>query len=113
MLSGLMLRQPDDDIDILPPDTADLSGYKLVLAPGVATLSDAFLSALSAHKGTALIGPRSNAKTTEFATPVPLPPNLPNLSATVARVESLPPDVPACFPKWMQTRMARFPPMSF
>jgi beta-galactosidase len=30
----------------------------------------------------------------EFSTPVPLPPNLPGLAATVARVESLPPDVP-------------------
>ena len=30
----------------------------------------------------------------EFATPVPLPPNLPGLAAAVARVESLPPDVP-------------------
>ena len=88
------LRRLGLNIDILPPDTGDLSGYKLVLAPGVATLSDAFLGALSAYKGTALIGPRSNAKTAEFATPVPLPPNLPSLSATVARVESLPPDVP-------------------
>ena len=33
-------------------------------------------------------------KSTDFATPVPLPPNLPGLDATVARVESLPPDVP-------------------
>ena len=88
------LRRLGLNVDILPPDTTDLSAYKLVLAPGVATLSDAFLAALAAHKGLALIGPRTNSKTAEFATPVPLPPNLPGLAATVARVESLPPDVP-------------------
>lgn len=81
-------------VDILPPDTADLSAYKLVLAPGVATLSEALLGALARFKGQSLIGPRTNSKTAEFATPVPLPPNLPGLVATVARVESLPPDVP-------------------
>ena len=85
------LRRLGLNIDIIPPDCADLSGYKLVLAPGVATLSQPFLTALATYKGLALIGPRSNAKTIEFATPVPLPPNLPGMTATVARVESLPP----------------------
>lgn len=85
------LRRLGLNIDIIPPDCADLSGYKLVLAPGVATLSQPFLTALATYQGIALIGPRSNAKTLEFATPVPLPPNLPGLTATVARVESLPP----------------------
>jgi beta-galactosidase len=88
------LRRLGLNVDILPPDVADLTGYKLVLAPGVATLSAPFLTALTGFDGTALIGPRSNAKTVEFATPVPLPPNLPGLDAVVARVESLPPDVP-------------------
>lgn len=88
------LRKLGLNIDILPPDTADLSAYKLVLAPGVATLSAPFLDALAIHQGIALIGPRSNSKTAEFAIPLPLPPNLPGLNATVARVESLPPDVP-------------------
>lgn len=88
------LRRLGQNVDILPPDTADLSGYRLVLAPGVATLSPALLAALSRHSGQSLIGPRSNSKTADFATPVPLPPNLPGMEATVARVESLPPDVP-------------------
>ena len=82
------------NVDILPPDTADLSLYKLVLAPGVATLSAALLGALADHKGASLIGPRTNSKTRDFSIPVPLPPNLPGLDAVVARVESLPPDVP-------------------
>ncbi|MGL6210779.1 MAG: beta-galactosidase [Paracoccaceae bacterium] len=88
------LRRLGLNIDILPPDVADLRAYKLVLAPGVATLSAPLLAALAAHKGSSLIGPRSNAKTAEFATPVPLAPNLPGLDARVMRVESLPPDVP-------------------
>ncbi len=92
------LRKLGLNVDILPPDTADLAPYALVLAPGVATLSDALLGALGRYQGLSLIGPRSNAKTAEFATPVPLPPNLPGLAATVARVESLPPDVPVDLP---------------
>ena len=51
------------------------------------------MAALRAFQGTALLGPRTNAKTAEFAIPLPLPPNLPDLDAVVARVESLPPDV--------------------
>lgn len=86
------LRRLGVNIDIVPPDMADLSAYKLVLAPGLATLSKALTGALAAHEGVALIGPRSNAKTADFAIPVPLPPNLPGLDCTVARVESLPPD---------------------
>lgn len=88
------LRRLGLNIDILPPDTADLSAYKLIVAPGIATLTDAMLTALTNHQGVSLLGPRSNSKTIEFATPVPLPPNLPGLDATICRVESLPPDVP-------------------
>lgn len=88
------LRKLGLSVDILPPDTADLGAYRLVLAPAVATLSQPLLNALHAFQGIALLGPRTNAKTTDFATPVPLPPNLPGLPCTVARVESLPPDLP-------------------
>jgi beta-galactosidase len=87
------LRRLGLSIDIIPPETADLSRWTLVLAPGAATLPGVFLAALARFEGIALIGPRSNAKTADFATPVPLPPNLPGLDCTVARVESLPPDV--------------------
>jgi beta-galactosidase len=79
------------DIDILPPDTADLAPWPLVIAPGTATLSDPLKAALARHRGIALLGPRTNAKTAEMAIPVPLPPALPGLDAVVARVESLPP----------------------
>lgn len=85
------LRRLGLNIDILPPDAADLSGYKMVLAPGLATIAAPLMAALQGFEGTALMGPRTNAKTSEFATPVPLPPALPGLESVVARVESLPP----------------------
>jgi beta-galactosidase len=88
------LRRLGLNVDILPPDSADLSAYKLVLAPGLMTLSDPLKAALAKHKGAALLGPRTNSKTADFAIPVPLPPNLPGLAATIMRVESLPPDMP-------------------
>ena len=88
------LRKLGLSVDLLPPDTADLSAYKLVLAPAIATLPPALLAALAAHQGTSLIGPRSNAKTPDFSIPVPLPPNLPGLDTVVSRVETLPPDLP-------------------
>jgi beta-galactosidase len=88
------LRRLGLNVDIVRPDVADLSAYKLVLAPGVFTLSDALKSALVAFEGTAILGPRTNSKTPDFAIPVPLPPALPGLDTVVARVESLPPDVP-------------------
>ncbi len=87
------LRRAGLSIDILPPDTADLSGYRLVLMPGLATVPPVLRAAIGAAEGVVLAGPRTNAKTTEFAVPVPLPPDLPGLSATVTQVESLPPNV--------------------
>ncbi|RVT82844.1 beta-galactosidase [Rhodobacteraceae bacterium CCMM004] len=87
------LRRLGLNVDIVPPDTADLSPWPLVVAPGLATLSGPFLTALSRHDGVALLGPRTGAKTEEMAIPVPLPPALPGLDATVALVESLPPGV--------------------
>jgi beta-galactosidase len=85
------LRRAGLSVDIVPPDTADLSPWKLVLAPGIATLEPALLDALARYKGVAVLGPRTNAKTPEMSIPVPLPPNLPGLDAVVARVESIPP----------------------
>jgi beta-galactosidase len=87
------LRRAGLSVDILPAETGDLSGYALVLAPGLATLPDALMAALQAYGGIALLGPRTNAKTPDMAIPVPLPPALPGLDATIALVESLPPGV--------------------
>lgn len=85
------LRSLGLNIDLVPPDTADLSRWRLVLAPGLFTLSKALRAALPTCPGTVVLGPRTNSRTPDFAIPVPLPPNLPGLDAWVTRVQSLPP----------------------
>ncbi len=82
------LRKLGLDVDILPPDTADLSAYKLVLAAGLLSLSDPLKAALATVGGTAIVGPRANSKTPELTIPDPLPPNLPGLSVTITRSET-------------------------
>ena len=86
------LRRAGLSIDILPPD-APLEGYKLILTPGLAIMSDALKARLAASGATVIVGPRSGAKTAHGAIPVPLPPALPGLDVTVSLVESLPPGV--------------------
>ena len=70
------------------------SGYGVVLAPGLMHMADALKTALATSGAQVLLGPRSAARDGDFAIPVPLPPALPGLDATVARVESLRPDCP-------------------
>jgi len=88
------LRRLGLNIDIIAPDTAELAPYKLVLVPGLFTLPAPLRAALERFEGTAIVGPRSNSKTADFAIPTPLPPNLPGLDARVVLVESLPSDAP-------------------
>ncbi|MGC3937492.1 beta-galactosidase [Roseobacter sp. EG26] len=83
------LRKCGLSIDIVPSTTTDLSGYKLVLAPGLAQMPPALIAAL--QETVALVGPRSNAVTQELSIPTPMGPDLPGIDVTVSRVESLPP----------------------
>jgi len=85
------LRRAGLSIDILHPDTADLSAYKLVLAPGLMTLSEPLRKALAAYKGIALIGPRTDTKTPELSIPTPMGPDLGKTDVTVVMTESMPP----------------------
>ncbi len=85
------LRRGGHSIDILGPDTASFDGYRLILVPGLATMSEGVKRAISAFDGTVLIGPRCNAVTEELTIPTPLPPAVEGLGVTVTRVESLPP----------------------
>lgn len=80
-------------LDILPAQTEDLTGYDLVMIPGLMTLPDPLRNALSSFTGRAFVGPRSNARDENMALPTPLPPNLPGMDITVSAVESLPPGV--------------------
>ncbi|MEL6841010.1 MAG: beta-galactosidase [Pseudomonadota bacterium] len=86
------LRRAGLNVDILPPDVSDIAPYKLVLAPGIMTLSDPLRAALAGFDGIALIGPRTDTKTGELSIPVPMGPNLPDLDVTIALTESMPPD---------------------
>ncbi len=85
------LRRAGQSVDILHPDTADLSGYKLVLAPGLLKIRPALGAALEAFSGIALIGPRTDTKTTELSIPTPMGPNVADMDVTVSLTESLPP----------------------
>jgi len=81
-------------IDILPAATVDLSGYKLVLIPGLVALPEALKDAVAQAEGTVILGPRTNAKTAELAVPLPLPPNIPGIDVTISRVETFRADMP-------------------
>jgi beta-galactosidase len=102
------LRQNGLSIDIIPPDASDLSDYALVVAPGVQWWRPAFLAALAKYKGLFVTGPRAGAKSEAMSIPIPLPPALPGLDLTVARVSSLRDDaaVPlsggGCFRHWQE-----------
>jgi beta-galactosidase len=85
------LRRAGLSVDILPPDVADLDGYKLLLAPGLMAISAPLKAALATFDGIALIGPRSDTKTAELSMPIPLGPNLPDTDITIALTESIPP----------------------
>ncbi|SIO03676.1 beta-galactosidase [Vannielia litorea] len=88
------LRKAGHSVDILPPDPDLLEGYRLICAPGLMHMPDALKAALADSGAVVLLGPRSAARDASMRIPVPLPPALPGLDATVTHVESLRPDTP-------------------
>ncbi|WP_372424998.1 beta-galactosidase [Salinarimonas chemoclinalis] len=88
------LRRAGLSVDIVPPTTADLSPWALVLAPGLAIWPPALRDALAAYEGVSLVGPRTGAKTRDFRIPDALPPQVPGLDARVTRIETLRADCP-------------------
>ena len=88
------LRSLGLSIDILPPDTRDFAGYRLVAAPGLMHMPDDLKQALAECGAQVIVGPRGAARDGDMCIPNPLPPDLPGLDVTVARVESLRPDMP-------------------
>ena len=85
------LRRQGISLDILPPDTADLSQYGLVLAPGLLTMPESLRAAIGETTARVVLGPRFNSRTREMTIPVPLPPNVEGLDVRVIAIESLPP----------------------
>jgi beta-galactosidase len=86
------LRALGLDVDIIAPG-ADLAGYRLVVAPSLPVIDDAFAGRLAAGSAHMLFGPRSGSKTRDFQIPAELPPGRLQdlLPLKVAGVESLRP----------------------
>jgi beta-galactosidase len=101
------LRKLGLSVDILPPDTARLDGYRLVLVPGLVTLSEPLKAVLADSRALILLGPRTNAKTAALGIPLPLPPAIPGLDVTVSRVETLRPDMPVAMAGAGQVKLWR------
>ena len=81
-------------VDILPVTADELSEYKVIAAPGLMHMTGQLKDRLGASGAEVILGPRSGARGESMRIPVPLPPHMPGLDVTVARVESLRPDMP-------------------
>ena len=86
------LRRQGQTIDIVPPDTRDFTGYRLVFVPGLEMMPEGLVQAIAGAGAVSCFGPRTGAKTAEFAIPDDLPPGLPGIAAKVRRVETMAPD---------------------
>jgi beta-galactosidase len=88
------LRQAGLSVDIVAPDVADLSPWKMVLIPGLMMWPDGLRDVVAAYEGVCLIGPRTGAKTADFSIPPSLPPEVPGMDLRVTHVETLRSDCP-------------------
>ncbi len=88
-----VLRSLGISLDIVSKD-ADFSQYSLIVAPGLTHMSERFRNSIETSEGQVVLGPRGGAKDANMNTPVPLPPSVKGLDITVARTESLRPDMP-------------------
>ena len=93
-----VVRRLGIDVDFVAPG-ADLTGYRLVLAPALAMPDSATVARLRDADALVLIGPRSGAKTAEVTIPDGLPPGPLRslLPLRVLAVETLRPDCPGEF----------------
>ncbi len=86
------LRRAGLSVDIVNSKSRDFSGYKAVLAPGLATLEPSLVEAISQAGALAVLGPRTGAITEEFSIPQSGRPSVPHLDVMVDLVETLPPN---------------------
>ena len=89
------LRRLGLSIDIVAPGQSDFSGYRIVVVPGMVHMTNALKQALANCDAHVVLGPRCANRDADMTIPLPLPPDFPGLDITVARVETLPPDLPA------------------
>ncbi|RFU45175.1 beta-galactosidase [Paraburkholderia sp. DHOC27] len=88
------LREMGVDVDMLPA-SADLSGYKLVLAPSLPVVPDALVAQIKKGDAHWLFGPRTGSRTADFTIPATLAPGPLQavLDVRVAQSESLRPSL--------------------
>ena len=103
------LRSLGLSVDMLAPNQKDLSGYKIVLMPGLMHVTDNLKIAIESFEGVVISGPRTGSKTLDMTIPNGLPPIVPGVIGTVASVESLRPNASISikaggnFNCWMET----------
>ncbi|WP_037306670.1 beta-galactosidase [Ruegeria halocynthiae] len=87
------LRRAGLSVDFASATDNAVAGYKLILAPGLATLDGDLERRLTEGCDLAILGPRSGAITHDFQIPATGRPGLSELDCDVDLVETLPPNV--------------------
>ena len=88
------LRRLGINIDILPSSQRDFSNYQCIIAPGLMHMDADLLSCLENSDALVIYGPATHSRTETLRISHPLPPNLPNLDVTVARIDTPRGDMP-------------------
>ena len=88
------LRRLGINIDILPISQRDFSNYQCIIAPGLMHMDADLLSCLENSDALVIYGPATHSRTETLCISHPLPPNLPNLNVTVARIDTPRGDMP-------------------
>ena len=88
------LRRLGINIDILPTSQRDFSNYQCIIAPGLMHMDADLLSCLENSDALVIYGPATHSRTETLRISHPLPPNLPNLDVTVARIDTPRGDMP-------------------
>ncbi|WP_170394960.1 beta-galactosidase [Ruegeria arenilitoris] len=87
------LRRAGLSVDFIAASETPKTDYKLILAPGLATLDDDLETRLTEGCDLAILGPRTGAITRDFQIPTSGRPGLSGLDCEVDLVETLPPNV--------------------
>jgi beta-galactosidase len=87
------LRANGLSVDIVPPRAGAADGYAMVVAPGLSAPPAAFIASLDPQEQIIVLGPRTGAKTENFAIPATLPPGeavQKLIDLKIRRIDSLP-----------------------
>ena len=88
------LRKAGLSVDFLSTSEIPQNGYKLILAPGLATLDESLTQRIAEGCDLAILGPRTGAITQDFHIPEQGRPGIEALDCDVELVETLPPTLP-------------------